>query len=72
LAARFFEISGSKEISEEQTNIIKKHLNLVFVHEIDPSMSDDPNHQQKLNNIHNFGDEPHFMNKGNGKENARC
>ena len=32
----YFEINGKAEISEEQAEIIKNHLNLVFKHEIDP------------------------------------
>ena len=32
----YFEISGNTEISKEQAQIIKDHLNLVFKHEIDP------------------------------------
>ena len=32
----FFELSGTKEVTPEQVEIIKKHLHLVFVHEIDP------------------------------------
>lgn len=48
----FFEISGTKQIDENQTEIIKKHLNLVFKHEIDPSMGDAA-HQKELNKIHN-------------------
>ncbi len=47
----FFEISGSESITEEQTSVIKNHLKLVFVHEIDPSMGDQ-SHQDNLNNIH--------------------
>ena len=31
-----FEISGSQELTKEQTEIVKNHLNLVFTHEIDP------------------------------------
>ena len=50
----FFEISNTEEITKEQTRIIKNHLNLVFKHEIDPSMGDDK-HQKILNEIHNFG-----------------
>lgn len=48
----FFEISNTDTITTEQTKMIKKHLNLVFKHEIDPSMGDEK-HQQELNNIHN-------------------
>ena len=51
----FFEIQGndgSLVITSKQTDIIKKHLNLVFKHEIDPSMGDEK-HQNELNEIHN-------------------
>lgn len=47
----FFEVSKAKELTEEQTNQVKAHLNLVFVHEIDPSMGDQA-HQDVLNEIH--------------------
>lgn len=47
----FFEVSGAKSTSEEQTKMIRDHLNLVFVHEIDPSMGDEK-HQATLNKIH--------------------
>ena len=48
----FFEVSNAETITKEQTTMIKKHLNLVFKHEIDPSMGDEK-HQQELNAIHN-------------------
>ena len=48
----YFEVSNPKTIGEKETEMIKKHLNLVFKHEIDPSMGDDK-HQQELNDIHN-------------------
>ena len=32
----YFELSGSKELDAEKTEIVKNHLNLVFKHEIDP------------------------------------
>ena len=32
----YFELSGDKHLTEEQTAVVKNHLNLVFVHEIDP------------------------------------
>ncbi len=47
----FFELTNSETITKEQTLMIKKHLSLVFVHEIDPSMGDKA-HQQILNEIH--------------------
>jgi hypothetical protein len=48
----FFEIDEPQTINKEQTQIIKNHLNLVFKHEIDPSMGNDK-HQADLNAIHN-------------------
>lgn len=45
----FLEVSGSKKMNEAQVKLIQKHLNLVFKHEIDPSMDD----QDGLNQIHN-------------------
>lgn len=47
----FFEVSNAETITKEQTQLIKNHLNLVFKHEIDPSMGDDK-HQAELNAIH--------------------
>lgn len=48
----FFEVSDTKDINAKQTEIIQRHLNLVFVHDIDPSMGD-KDHQDKLNAVHN-------------------
>jgi hypothetical protein len=48
----FFEISNPETITPEQIETIKKHLALVFVHEIDPSMGPDE-HQEKLDKVHN-------------------
>jgi hypothetical protein len=47
----FIEINQPQTINKEQTQVIKNHLNLVFKHEIDPSMGDDK-HQAELNAIH--------------------
>jgi len=49
----FFEISGSKELTPKQVELIKKHLNLVFYHEIDPSYTPDQKKQEEMNLIHN-------------------
>jgi hypothetical protein len=32
----YFELSGATALTNKQVEIIKNHLNLVFVHEIDP------------------------------------
>lgn len=50
----FFEISEQRGLTAEQAECVKKHLNLVFKHEIDPSMGP-ANHQKKLNDIHDLG-----------------
>lgn len=50
-----FELSGVEELDKRQTEMIKKHLNMVFYHEIDPSMGGEE-HQGKLSQIHQ-GDE---------------
>ena len=53
----FFEVANPSTIGSKETDMIKKHLALVFKHEIDPSMGDEK-HQQVLNEIHtpnNFG-----------------
>ena len=47
----FFEISDAKAMTESQVEIVKKHLALVFVHEIDPAMGPKA-HQDQLNKIH--------------------
>jgi len=47
----YFEVSDPKEIGPKETEMIKKHLALVFKHEIDPSMGD-VKHQKILNEIH--------------------
>lgn len=51
----FFEINASKathpELDVDQVECIRKHLALVFVHEIDPSAGA-PEHQAKLNEVH--------------------
>ena len=47
----FFEVANPVSIGSKETELIKRHLNLVFKHEIDPSMGDEK-HQQVLNEIH--------------------
>ena len=49
----YFEINGISRngISPEQAEMIRKHLELVFVHEIDKSFGD-AEHQAILNGIH--------------------
>lgn len=51
----YFELAstnvGQLSITSDQLKMIQKHLNLVFIHEIDPSMGD-KDQQNKLNSIH--------------------
>jgi hypothetical protein len=52
----FFEIreaSGSSEgqLSREQVEVIRRHLAMVFIHDIDPKAGP-PEHQEVLQNVH--------------------
>lgn len=49
----FFEITGTEAITmnAEQVAMVKRHLALVFIHEIDPSMGGKEK-QDALNKIH--------------------
>jgi len=50
----FFELSEPEvELNAKQVELIRKHLNMVFYHEIDPSMGDQE-HQDKLNELHSM------------------
>jgi hypothetical protein len=48
-----FEMTDTKTLSEQQVQIIKNHLNMVFHHEIDPSFPKEQ--QQRLSEIHTSG-----------------
>lgn len=53
----FFELQGTNQaLTPEQVKIIKNHLKLVFIHEIDPSYSDNKVVQQIFQNIHDGKD----------------
>lgn len=55
-------------LTAEQTTVIRRHLDMVFVHEIDPSMGPQ-SHQDKLNEIHNPAPLSwHITNAGGPKE----
>lgn len=45
-----FEIADPKELNEHQTECIKRHLNMVFYHEIDKLYPE--GEQQHLNELH--------------------
>lgn len=47
----YFEISENQNLDQREIDIITKHLDLVFKHEIDPSMGE-AEHQTVLNAIH--------------------
>lgn len=53
----FFELQGTNQaLTPEQIQIIRNHLKLVFLHEIDPSYSDNKIVQQIFQNIHDGKD----------------
>jgi hypothetical protein len=47
----FMEIADPKALTEEQIKTVRNHINMVFIHEIDPSYGD-AKHQQKLQDAH--------------------
>lgn len=49
----FFELTDETGMSAQQSDMVKRHLALVFTHEIDPSMGD-PSAQHALNAIHDL------------------
>jgi len=50
-----FEVGKVKEFDAAQTELIRRHLELVFKHEIDPAMGGAAV-QKTLNEIHSGGD----------------
>lgn len=49
----YFEISGTKEMTPAQLEVVKNHLSLVFKHEIDPLReSETPTPAKVLNQAH--------------------
>lgn len=54
-AQGFFEMADPKKLTEAQINMFRAHLNLVFMHEIDPSYSNDPKIQKLMTEVHNEG-----------------
>jgi hypothetical protein len=46
-----FELNNPQELNARQTTIIKRHLALVFKHDIDPKQGT-PEHQAELQKIH--------------------
>lgn len=52
----FFEISNPESIDKDQVEMIKRHLHMVFEHEIDPSMGS-KEHQEELKQTHEKGKE---------------
>jgi hypothetical protein len=55
----YFELSEKTPLSQQQVQAIKKHLAMVFIHEIDPSFPEEQ--QEPLNQIHNSGFEGPLM-----------
>lgn len=47
-----FELAEPEMLTAKQTELIRSHLALVFYHDIDPSHSDDPEEQKKMQDIH--------------------
>lgn len=69
-----FELSDPKTLDERQVDLIKRHLNMVFIHEIDPSFPQEQ--QQALDQEHGNLDFKKEDSEGNSIFNyppgARC
>lgn len=50
----YIEMAEPTALSQRQLECVKNHLNLVFKHEIDPSMGD-KKQQDELNKLHGGG-----------------
>jgi pentose-5-phosphate-3-epimerase len=48
----YFELTNPTELNFNQIETLRKHLDMVFIHEIDPTFGGQKE-QDKLNNIHN-------------------
>jgi hypothetical protein len=67
----FFEVANPSTIGSKETESIKRHLALVFKHEIDPSMGDDK-HQVELNAIHTPSNFDGYLRPPNEEGVMRC
>ena len=65
----FFELSEATNLTEKQVDLIKRHLALVFFHEIDPKYSPDQSVQEDMNSIHG---QLHIQNHNNSQFVMRC
>ncbi len=54
-----FELCDPKSLDEKQTDLIRRHLAMVFLHEIDPSAGP-KEHQAELDKIHSPPKVPHW------------
>lgn len=48
----YFEISKPSKLTKKELSVIQNHLNLVFKHEIDPSITTDLKIAQELQDVH--------------------
>lgn len=71
----YFEIAGNESggMTPKQMGMVKKHLALVFKHEIDPSYGDEE-HQEELNRIHGENEQadPRSHRRDNGPVLYKC
>ncbi len=64
----YFEITGkNQQLTQDQSEMVQKHLSIVFKHEIDPSFGDS---ETELNSIHN--QEPMFTEQSDSDLKVRC
>ena len=63
-----FEVANPETLDKEAVDKIKAHLNMVFIHEIDPSMGD-KKHQNQLQAAH---DRPYYPRPSSADAPYKC
>ena len=67
----YFELTEPDAMTVEQTEMVKRHLALVFIHDIDPKQGT-PEHQAELQAAHDKPGRPQIGGTGPGGEVYRC
>jgi hypothetical protein len=62
-----FEVGEPTQLNEKQTDLIKRHLNMVFIHEIDKTYPE--GQQEALNDAHTASGVPGLLQRPPG---VRC
>lgn len=60
----FIELAEPTTLNEKQTELVKRHLNMVFIHDIDPSFKEDlPELQKAHSGVESLTLDKYFSSK---------